>query len=302
MITRELFIFILLFITTVSNAQTKVIAHKSHSGNKTTFSKAYQKSLFDNKNSNFGQAPEVDVKNAQLDSLIFVNDTMQIMVTREFCSNVRGENAITEEKVWNSKTKKAEKVKALDVSEDRKTSLWKAGRDTVYNHELFSHNASLEWIKKRIKTDYYFANSIDSTVFIGYSNDSPYEEVNPFIKVNNTYTYSQNNNITLDISVNGVFSCDCSKGTKSGLDIIWGVEFMNSEKEEWQTVLPFGRKTKPCGLPYDKYIDERVRINMFTYLKRFNNALTEVPKGKYKLFAKLQKTKEIMYSNEFEIK
>ena len=65
--------FIVLLGTTFCSAQTKIIAHKSHSGSKQTFSKLLKENNLGDPN--FGVAPEVDIKRAQLDSLIFVNDT-----------------------------------------------------------------------------------------------------------------------------------------------------------------------------------------------------------------------------------
>ena len=274
----------------LSLAQTKVIAHKSHSGNSNTFAKAYQNNLFDMSRSNFGEFIQPEVKSAQLDSLIYVNDTCQIMVTSESCENVFGGNAITKE--WNNETQSWQE--ALEVSKDKKTSVWKAGRDTVYHHYLFSNNESLEWIKARIKKDFYFANSIDSTVFVGYNNNKPYEEINPFIKVNNKY-YVHNN--YLNISINGVYISDgdCTP------EVLWGIEYQKNSRDDWQTVLYVDMQLD-CGLPYVKYLDEGITLNLYSYWQTFDNQLTEIQKGKYKLFAENYNTKERIYSNEFIVK
>jgi hypothetical protein len=289
---KKRLLLILLFPVINTTAQTKVIAHKSHSGNSHNFSKAYQHNLFDMRSSNFGEAPQPEIKRARLDSVIFVNDTCQIMVTTETCTDRFGGNAITKD--WNTTTNSWQK--ALEVSKDKKTSVWKAGRDTVYNHYLFAHHESLEWIKERIKKDFYFANSIDSTVFEGYNNAKPYEEVNPFIKVNKFY------NNTLEIHINGIFRSNCAMGYYSGYDVIWGIEYQKSNNEKWEIVLPFERATKACGLPYEKYLDTSLSMNLLYYWKRCDSKIIEIPKGKYKLFAVNNKTKERVYSNEFEVK
>jgi hypothetical protein len=274
------------------NAQTKVIAYKSHSGNSNTFAKAYQKNMFNIRSSNFGHKIQPLVRNARLDSLIFINDTCQIMVTSKVCSEKLVGYVLTKETAYHIESSKKEE----ETYDDKKNSVWKAGRDTVYNHYLFSHNESLEWIKERLKKDFYFRNSIDSTVFLGYTNNKPYEEVNPFIKINMFY------NNTIDIHINGIYGSNCAMGLNSGYTITWGIEYQKSDSEEWEIVLPLERKKKACGLPFEKYLDKTISLDLLLYWKQYNSKLTEIPKGKYKLFAEIYKTKERIYSNEFEVK
>jgi len=132
--------FCLLFNTAF--AQTKLIAHKSHSGNVENFKKSLTHDLFDIECSNFGVAPTRVVENADLDSLIFISDWMAVMVTSNHCT---------------------------DTYTD-KHSLWRAGRDTVYHHALFSKQHSLDSIKLILQQQYFFNNPIDETIFIGYDN------------------------------------------------------------------------------------------------------------------------------------
>jgi hypothetical protein len=279
-----------IIISGFCNAQTKVIAHKSHSGNSHNFSKAYQHNLFDMRSSNFGEFIMPEVKNAKLDSVIFINDTCQIMVTSEVCTNYFGEGAIT--KKWNSETQSWQE--ALEVSKDKKSSVWKAGKDTVYNHYLFSHNESLEWIKEKLKKDFHFANSIDSTVFVGYNNKKPYEEVNPFIKVNNKY-YIQNQ--YLNININGVYISDgdCTP------EVRWGIEYRKNSRDDWQTVL-YSQMQLDCGWSFKKHLDEGLTLNLYSYWKNLDRELTEIPLGEYKLFAEISNTTKRIYSNEFKVK
>jgi len=131
-------------LSAASFSQTKKIAFKSHSGSNENFRIALENNLFDIDNSNFGHAPQRDVKSAQLDSVIFVSDCEAYMVTSEYC---RGE--------WQ---------------EEKHARLWKAGKETVYNHPLFSRKHSLDSIKKVIKEQYNFRNPVEKVVFVGYDN------------------------------------------------------------------------------------------------------------------------------------
>ncbi len=138
--------------------QTKVIAHKSHSGNTGTFKIAYETGLFDIDNSNLGMAPEPTVRSASLDSLIFLSDTSAVMVTSQHCSR------------WERTTK------------------WSAGKDTLYNHFLFSKKNSIAYIKKYLKKNYHFQNPVDSVKFISIETeqqDSTQYQGFPFISLPN---------------------------------------------------------------------------------------------------------------------
>jgi len=136
-------------ITTFS--QTKRIAFKSHSGSITDFRIALDNNLFDMAGSDFGVAPQRTIKTAQLDSVIFVSDTMAILVTSQFCTLTDRDN---DKPLGNPK-------------------LWKAGREIAYNHPLFSKRHSLDSIKKIIKEQYHFKNSVEMVVFIGFDNKKP---------------------------------------------------------------------------------------------------------------------------------
>lgn len=134
----------LFLLTTAGFSQTKKIAYKSHSGSAGNFSIALSNELFDN-GSNFGMAPNPEIKNAQLDSVIFVSDSLVYLVTSEYCS-----------------------YRSMPKSKPR---LWQAGREVAYNHPLFSKKHSLDSIRKVIRQYYHFENSIDKVIFVGYDND-----------------------------------------------------------------------------------------------------------------------------------
>lgn len=130
-------------------AQTKVISHKSHSGSKATFKTALNTSIFDMSASNFGAAPVEFIRRAKLDSVIHLTDTSAIMVTSEVCwSENRGRR-------------------------DSDVSIWKAGKDTLDYHPLFTKKHSLDSIKNVLELQYNFQNPVDSVVFIGYDNEKP---------------------------------------------------------------------------------------------------------------------------------
>lgn len=95
--------------------------------------------------SNFGEAPRpyLRTKQPQLDSVIFVSDSVAIMVT-------------------SCKKLKAGEKMAAD---------WKPGRDTVYNHYLFSLKHKLDYIKRELEDAFYFGNDINRVKFIGYDNE-----------------------------------------------------------------------------------------------------------------------------------
>lgn len=129
-------------------AQTKLISHRSHSGSTANFILALEGELFDMPFSNFGMAPQRTVRTAELDSVIFISDSVAVMVTSNYCFSgyVGG--------FPDASTK----------------SLWRAGRDTARNHVLFKRQHELDSIKLILKRQYFFRNSVDSVKFIGYDN------------------------------------------------------------------------------------------------------------------------------------
>lgn len=129
-------------------AQTKLISYKSHSGDMKFFEKSIVEDRFNTNYSNLGRAPERYVVNSKLDSVIIIDDEKSVMITSKFCHNRRSENL----------------------------EKWKPGRDTVYNHPVFS-NQNIDEVKKILKRDYHFKNDIDSTVFLKY--DSKTKEYKP---------------------------------------------------------------------------------------------------------------------------
>lgn len=151
---KHLFILFTLFSGLSTVAQTKLIAHKSHSGK--------SKTLFINPKgeSNFGMAPERFVRNSKLDSVILISDKVAIMVTSEHCHS--------------------EDFNGRDKS---RSNLWSAGKDTVYEHDLFNSSKSVDEIRKTLKEDYFFANPIETVVFIGFDGKYPIAKTEPKTKI-----------------------------------------------------------------------------------------------------------------------
>ncbi|MFT4770940.1 MAG: hypothetical protein ACI9CP_001606 [Cryomorphaceae bacterium] len=135
-----------LLICSIGFSQTKLIAHKSHSGNSENFILALTSDDFGLTHSNFGEAPDRYVLNAQLDSVIFINRNQVVLVTSFY-----------HEEETDKKDKKNE-------------SGWEPAHETVYGHPLFSHQHSLDSIKMVLKRDYHFKNDIHEVIFLGYDN------------------------------------------------------------------------------------------------------------------------------------
>ena len=133
-------------ITAPVFAQTKLIAHKSHSGTWANFNLAMENNPGQYNGSNFGVGPEPTITSSQLDSVKYISDTLAIMYTSRYCS--RG------------------------FSDERETK-WRPGEAFVYNHPLFSKKHALDSIKSVLMSQYYFRNSIKKVKFIGYDNNPP---------------------------------------------------------------------------------------------------------------------------------
>jgi len=142
---KNCFFLLLLSISVAAGAQTKLIALKSHSG--TASGTEWLTSEFDDITaSDFGMYPEPTVKFAVLDSVIFVCDTLSIMVTSRRCT-LRGAQEAT-------------------------STVWWVGRANAIRHPLFSRQHQLDSIRRVLKKNYNFRNPIEKVVFVGFDNDS----------------------------------------------------------------------------------------------------------------------------------
>ncbi|MFN5147417.1 MAG: hypothetical protein ACK46O_08115 [Flavobacteriia bacterium] len=139
------FLFLFMATNLVSVAQTKLISHKSHSGSHSNFNRALKENLFNIGNSNFGNAPEIFVRNSKLDTVKLLSPQVAVMVTSESCH-----------------------YESYHGRPGSSNQLWSAGSDTVYDHPLFNEKNTVEEVKRGLKNDYYFANNVDDVVFIGF--------------------------------------------------------------------------------------------------------------------------------------
>lgn len=127
-----LFISTAIFTLSLISAQTKLISHKSHSGNDANFSLAISGNLFNIRESNLGLPSTIP----SLDSVIYISEEKVVTVTTERFNNGQ---------------------------------IWRSKKDTLKNDELFSKKHSLDSIKTEMKKTPTIYN-IDSIIFVGYDN------------------------------------------------------------------------------------------------------------------------------------
>ncbi|MFZ4057081.1 MAG: hypothetical protein ACOYKE_03035 [Ferruginibacter sp.] len=132
-------------------AQTKMIAFKSHSGNMAYFNDALEDNMFDMENSNFGNPPMRDIFTTNLDSVIYVSDSVAIMVTSEYSTSVH----------------------PFDGAPKSKPELVRTKRKIILNDPLLSRKHALDSIRKSLAESYQFFNPIDQVIFVGYDNKKP---------------------------------------------------------------------------------------------------------------------------------
>ncbi len=142
---KTVFSIMILFIATISQSQTKLISHKSHSGSRSTFSKAYKNGLFDISGSNYGLPGNRNI--IVIDTIIAVNKSMTVVKWRE--SNVCYQYGTS--------------YKALG----KKDFITKV--DTLVNDNVLNKKNALSYIKS---SSYLFPirlqNPVETVVFIGF--------------------------------------------------------------------------------------------------------------------------------------
>ena len=136
--------FILLLVFLFCNSQTKVIAHKSHSGSRATFFKSYQKTA--SGQSSFGLPSMVNI--VILDTIIMINKSVTLVKMRRSIVCHRVDKSI----------------------KDLKKSDFETKIDTFVNHKYFNRKNKVGFVKNYLnqKSNIQFANSVESIVFIGF--------------------------------------------------------------------------------------------------------------------------------------
>ena len=153
-------LFFIFFLGNLSNAQTKLIAFKSHSGSTDKFLKAVSLDHFDTNDSNFGVGPQRLIREAKLDTVIFINDHKSVIVTSNVCIEM--------------------------ISSD--TTIWKPGKDTLVDNPVFNIK-NIGTIKHVLKNDYYFKNNVDDVVFLEYNETKKaYKNITSKVKRKNDQT------------------------------------------------------------------------------------------------------------------
>lgn len=170
---HHLFVAVLSLVSASLPAQTKKIAFESHSGSMENFNIALTNDLFDSDNSNFGLPVPNDIKTYKLDSVIYVSDTVSVIVIREY--------------------------RRLAAQPKDSAKLWRVGKDTLYNDPLLGHKHSLDSIKTVLDTLGYYANPIKKVEFVGYDNKKPGDKKLNFIPL--TVIDDSNNNPPFDMQL-----------------------------------------------------------------------------------------------------
>lgn len=150
---KTFLIFILIIFSSVAFSQTKIIAHKSHSGSSKHFSKLLKKKGSSATNGNFGLPGNQNI--ILLDSVIAVNDSITVLKIRE--SNV----CYPYYEMPN--------YKKLDDSD------FKYKTDTLVNNSIWNKNNSEVFIRNaegsRNELRIWFENPFSEVVLIGFKKD-----------------------------------------------------------------------------------------------------------------------------------
>lgn len=126
----------------IGYSQTKLVAHKSHSGTMSNFHIAMDMHTVKMASSNFGLDPTMYLINKQLDTLKYISNNQVIFIT-------------SQEHIPNSMNDTAQRFYRTTINH-------------IHPNSTISRNNPLDSIKKNLKEEYHFKNSMDEVVFIGY--------------------------------------------------------------------------------------------------------------------------------------
>jgi hypothetical protein len=254
-------------------AQTKIIAHKSHSGSTHQFSKLLASNKL-HSSSNFGIAC-FDHLVIYLDSVVAVNDSTTFLYKKEVIQNTCN----VQFQSLNSPKKSNTKI------------------DTLINHPLFRNRGNLDAIKANLKQSYVYANDMNKVVFRGFDNKSQYTTkagapTTEYIRV------------LPDISATSVISGTLhgkffSNGACSA-QLVFGLEKQNNGI--WETWIDLSHiHQMDCGLPYVICENSTFSLNLADLIKRYNYTSKKLTKGFYRLTVSVYGG-DIIESNTFTIK
>jgi hypothetical protein len=137
--------------------QTRKIAFESHSGSEDHLAIALSDAFFDADGSDFGLPANAVVKSYKLDSVIFISESMALLIRRTYSHTIG------------------------DPSDSMKFT--GSSRDTVFNDPLFSRKHSLDSIRMVLEKEKYYLNykTMRRVKFIGYDNKKASKETHAFV-------------------------------------------------------------------------------------------------------------------------
>ncbi len=262
-----------LFLVTPKWAQTKIIAHKSHSGSTHQFAKKLASNTL-NTSSNFGIAC-FDHLVIYLDSVVAVNDSITFLYKREVIQNTCN----VQFQSLNSPKKSNTKI------------------DTLINHPLFRNRGNLDAIKANLKQSYVYVNDMNKVVFRGFDNKSQYTSkagapTTEYIRV------------LPDISATSVISGTLhgkffSNGACSA-QLVFGLEKQNNGV--WETWIDLSHiQQMDCGMPSISFENSDFTVNLEELITRYNYTSKKLTKGFYRITVRIYDG-DIIESNTFTIK
>ncbi len=254
-------------------AQTKIIAHKSHSGSTHQFSKLLASNKL-HSSSNFGIAC-FDHLVIYLDSVVAVNDTTTLLYKREVIKNT-----------CNGP------MTGFDLPKKNTPKI-----DTLYNENVFRNRGNLDAIKANLKQSYVYTNDINKVVFRGFDNKSPYTTkagtlTTQYIRVQPGILASG----IVKGKLNGTF---VSNGACSA-QLVFGLEKQNNGVwETWIDLIHI--QQMDCGLPYVSFENSDFIVNLEELISQYNYTSKKLTKGFYRITLKIFEG-DIIESNVFTIK
>ena len=146
---KKIAFILILTIGFIGHSQTKLIAHKSHSGSDKTFALAVNSSLFDSVDSNLG-APPIQTKDyVTLDSIVYVAKNKVVLIKSEYTQRYRYQ-------------KKCSKDELVKISRDTMTIKPKSNKNGLTANE----------VKEKILTLESYNNKPEEIIYSGFDEKS----------------------------------------------------------------------------------------------------------------------------------
>ena len=176
-------IIALSFIPVLSFAQTDIIEMRSRNASLKKYERMTKAESVDHIASNFGMAPLPEVRNAVLDSVKILSDSVAVMYTSNYCTYRQQLILDMVSYIDSNGNLRPIENPVRTYPNLREGRLWQPGADTVVNHPLFIHRHSLDSVKHVIDNSYHFNLPSDSIEFIGFDNAQSQSNVAPVLPV-----------------------------------------------------------------------------------------------------------------------